>query len=55
MAATVVTMSERLVGPAIDYQLILAIVGTVALCLTAVALALYTPLLMDVWMLRMCR
>lgn len=35
MAATVVTMSERLVGPAIDYQLVLAIAGTVALRLSS--------------------
>ncbi len=55
MASTVVTGTEQLVAPAIDYRLILAIVGTLALCLTGVVLALQAPPLTDVWILPMCR
>jgi hypothetical protein len=54
MSSTVVTGAERLVTPAIDYRLILAIVGTVALCLTAVVLALQAPPVTDIT-LPMCR
>ena len=55
MAPTVVTGTERLVAPAINYRLVLGIVGTVALCLTAVVLALQAPPLTDTWILPMCR
>ena len=43
MASTVVTGTERLVAPAIDWQLVLGLVGVFACCLTAFVLALQAP------------